>query len=221
MLKRELAICGIILFLGGIGLLYYIQSSIINGAEKAYALDHTPLPPLPAPCPYALLDVNVANRVMSEDDTQALTVVVQNNCPGKELTVAVTLNAPEFNFSPNESIRTITIPTSEDSIRFNWILIPIKIGTFAVSLSTNQYETVTVGITVTNTFGLSLWQTQLLSYIGTFFGPALTFAWWYDRWKERKQRKIDEAASSSVTTESPKPKPMVTPKSKQPNRRKH
>jgi hypothetical protein len=202
-----LAVCGVILFLVGIMLII----STLPGILRAFALDHNQLGggEHSTECGAALLggvpkwSIDV-RRLMSENETQALTVTLENShqdCP-----YALSLNAPEFSINPDEPIREIPLATQTPA-SFVWILSPTKLGTFAVAVELGtpaNYEVKVVGITVTNSFGLSLWQVQILSYISTALGPILTVAWWYDKWQERKRRKSEEVSLAS-TTKPPKP----------------
>jgi len=192
MWKNILALCGLLLFLVG----SVLAVSLLPSTLRAFSLDReeTSGGVHGLPCGLALqhgttkwsVDVQ---RLMSDSETQALAVLLQNpmlNCPYRVL-----INAPEFTLSPNDPTRAVT-PATQESIKFVWILTPTKLGTFAISVTIdtiNGSDTRVVGITVTNSFGFVLWQVQLFSYISTALGPILTVAWWYDKWQERKRRK--------------------------------
>lgn len=207
---RVLAVCGVILFLVGIALIV----STLPGILRAFALDHKQVGggQHTTACGAALVSGGTpkwsidVRRLMSESETQALTVTLENPLP--ECSYKVEINSPEFNLSPSipRSIMPYTV-TTQTSTSFVWILSPTKLGTFAVAIelgTAGANEVRVVGITVTSSFGLSLWQVQILSYISTALGPILTVAWWYDKWQERKRKKSDEASLAS-TTKSPKP----------------
>ncbi len=213
MWKKILIICGIILFLGGLAGILTLMHLISNGTANAIALDSVPIPGF-GPCPIIKLNAQLSTRVMSESDTQVLTVTVLNYCPSPQ-SVTVDLNAPEFSFSPSESDRTISAVGS-NTTSIDWILIPNKLGTFAIAVSLDGGDTVILGVTVVNVFGLPLGLAQLLSSIttalGSFFAP-LTFVWGYDKWKERKKRKSEEARLAGATAKTSKPNATRSPRS--------
>lgn len=203
MLRRVLIICGTILLLGSIGLGCYIFFVITNGTRNAVALDssrfhhhhdgHM--------CTRAISwDVNVPNRVMAESDTQDLTVTFSNTDKASACDESVQIAALKFDFSPNEPIRNITIPPGE-SRSLHWVLGPRELGTLDVTVSISDPDSYKkVGITVTNIFGLTIWQAQLLSYLGTlvgvFLGPVLSFPWWYSIWQKHHRKRKKTRPSS-------------------------
>lgn len=199
---RILAVCGVILFLVGVVLII----STLPGILRAFALDHEQKESGEhgTPCGVALVhgipkwSID-SRRLMSDSETQALTVTLENSY--QYCSYELNLDAPEFSISPNEPIREIPDATQKP-VSFVWILSPTKLGTFAVAIGLGTSagnEVRVVGITVTNSFGLSPWQVQILSYISTALGPILTVAWWYDKWQERKRRNSDEARLASIT----------------------
>ncbi|HEV2581651.1 MAG TPA: toll/interleukin-1 receptor domain-containing protein, partial [Ktedonobacteraceae bacterium] len=124
--------------------------------------------------------------------TQTLTVSV-SNLSAQVCDESIALDAPEFGVSPDTLNPTLTIPPQQ-ARSFVWILIPQKLGTFALAISFSSPEIAqTIGITVTNVLGLTIWQAQLLSdggtLLGVFFGPLLAIVWMSRvSWRRKKAR---------------------------------
>lgn len=205
---RVLAVCGLLLFLGGIGLGVYLIGSSLTASiftSPAQACQSCSV----APGAY-FLNLRVSDPTISDSQTDALTAYFdyypQDNDP-QDIPIKVTLMAPAFNPAISESAASYS--QGSGPVTLGWVLSPTKPGTFKVGIQVEMpLHAITdvqyVGITVTNVFGLNPWQIQLLSYLGTFLGPLLTAAWWYDKRQERKQKKSDEASLAN-TTKSPKP----------------
>ncbi len=205
MFKRILAICGLVLFLGSVGLGLYLAIGDLRAS--ALTSPHIPECGVDVLCSfspgYGYLKLNNSNQTISVNETDALTItfdyVPRPNDP-QSAPMTITLLAPEFNINPGTSEKTVPF---SGYITLGWVLIPTQPGTFQVGIQVEapayqisdiQY----IGITVTNVFGLSPWQIQLLSYIFTFLGPLLSAAWWYDKWKEHKRKKRSRAPPTSV-----------------------
>jgi hypothetical protein len=209
--SRVLAVCGLLLFLGGIGLGVYL----IGGSFSAAFIFTSPAQTC-SNCAVArgayFLNLNVSDHTISESQTDALTAyfdyVPLDNDP-QNIPITVTLLAPDFNFTPAIPQRTVSYSQGSGEVTLGWVLSPTRPGTFKVGVQVEMplhsiTEVQYVGITVTNVFGLNPWQIQVLSSLGTFLGPLLTAAWWYDRWQERKRKKSGKVSLAS-TTKSPKP----------------
>jgi hypothetical protein len=185
MAKRVLAISGIVLFSVGIGLALVLWSS----AARAYSSDIRWLPQgaVSAPsCQHPLAEVNIARRVISESDSESLSVVLGNDTP-EESEIYVHLSAPNFDISPTDDSRTVDVPPAQ-SVTIVWILSPRKSGSFQVAV-TAGLDSAVVGLTVTDVLGLTPQQAKILSLVATFLGPMLTAPWWYDRIKESRAKK--------------------------------
>lgn len=198
MWKKVLFVCGIVLFIGGVGLtVYFVRANLL-----AIASTHEKITNSGAggdPCFATSWNVNT-RPVMSQDETQALTITAFQEL-GNCIDGTITLNAPGFNISPGKSERKLTI-TQGGKVNFGWILTPTQPGTFTIALEytyDGTIDTKYIGISVTNVLGLNPFQMQLLSYIGTILGPVLTFAWWYDKWHEHKVRKEEKASLVNKT----------------------
>lgn len=190
MVIKVVAVCGLLLFLGSIGLGFYLTFHAI----KAVGLDRSEdragggiLPICSNRNSYSKINVS---RLMTVDETQSLTVAVSNTDRTVECETPVSLYTLDFDVSPQDNMRDVLVPPGQ-TMTTGWILRPRKLGTFQIEVD-SIFVAHFLGITVTNVFGLRAWQAQLLSSLGAFFGPLLTAAWWYDRWKERKRKKSDE-----------------------------
>lgn len=204
---------GTALLVGSIWSVFSLKSMLDQGTLTAKALDYvfgTGGSLSPDPCrtfqnntPALSAEVIPTQRVMSESDTQVLTVSLTNHNKTLTCDEDVGLDAPEFDVSPAiTSDRHMTIPPGQKRSLI-WILAPRKLGTFMIGagFSPLGIEPV-VGITVTNVFGLTIWQAQLLSsigtFLGTFFGPVLSFTWWYTLWKKRRKKKHSRTSSTNA-----------------------
>jgi len=181
MIKKTLALAGMLTFFFGISLGLYLLGGTLFAAIK----DHLITTISAGECLHPLGGAHVSKRTMTENESQALTVDLVNQ-NGQECEVTAKLSAPNFDIAPSEESQTITLP-SHGNASLVWILTPQKTGVFEVLISAESDYQV-IGINVTNLLGLSPIQAQLLSYIGSFFGPMLTAPWWYEKWKERSAK---------------------------------
>jgi hypothetical protein len=194
MWKTAGTLIGTILFIFGIGL------AIILGAARLRAGGHDENVPIRGPvdsepptcAPFIEPDVTLEQRLMSVQDSQALTVALANT--GEiACDVTVALNAPNFAVSPPETQRTVRVwPGTETKL--NWVLSPHQLGTFSVAISVGSVQSV-LGITVTNVLGLTARQAALLSALATFLGPILSAPWWVEQWQKWRKQKAEQAAA--------------------------
>lgn len=151
-----------------------------------------------------ITNVHYSKRTMSDQESQSLIVTIGN--PGTEDCKAeVSIRAANFAVDPTDKVLIADI-SSKDEGGFVWILSPQKIGTFEVVIDVrvssgnkSQHQSRTIGISVTDIFGLSPLQTRLLSSFGAFLGPVFTAPWWLEKLKKKKE---DEDSIA----EEPKPK---------------
>ena len=183
MLTKALGVCGVIMFLFGIGL----GVTLLGGRVRAIQADlYVPAAPVGGPCVDALEEVILPRRTMSENDSQTITVVLSNH--GAEICEqSVAINAPNFEISPAESTQLISIPPGIGTAQTGWVLTPKKQGTFEIVIRIGA-EMQIVGLSVTNVLGLTPLQAQLLSSAGSVLGPMLTLPWWYERWQKRQEK---------------------------------
>jgi hypothetical protein len=190
LLMIPIFLLGMALLVESIWSLFSLTTVINEGTLKAKSRDREIVSNFSG-CSAA--EVTPAQRVMSESDTQALTVSILNR-DTQACDEAISLNAPEFAVSPNTLNVWLTIPPGQKR-SLVWILIPQKLGTFSLAVSFSSPETTQIiGITVTDVFGLTIWQAQLLSYtgsfLGTFLGPLPAIAWIGTvLWRRKKARR--------------------------------
>jgi len=123
---------------------------------------------------------------MSERESQVLTVVV-SSASNQACTVTLELQALNFDFSPTEPRRTLTLTPAQPTVESAWIISPKTSGRFEIGVSTGIDYRI-VGIAVTSVLGLSSRQAEVLKYVAGLLGPMLTVPWWYEKWRERKSR---------------------------------
>lgn len=177
-----LGIIGLIIFISCLSL----NSSLSNGEKTAFSLDDEEtafgIIEGPPPCVWT---VESPERVMSENESQAI-VVQATNSTNEECESTLSLSAPSFNLSPLKGEQKLVLAQNGTGST-SWILTPQKTGTYELSVS-DVLNTQIYGVTVTNTFGLTALQAKFASGIGTFFGPMITVPWWWDRFRQRKQK---------------------------------
>lgn len=197
MIKNILAIGGLLLFLIGLFLFFRVRqaSSAAVGFDNQWQTGGEDV----GVCSDLLRQANVADRVMSERESQALNILLVNDNSPAPCNTTITLAAPNFDMSPPESNRPVTVPPGEE-VTLNWIISPRRTGTYVISISTPT-QAITLGITVTTVLGLTAVQAELLSILSTLLGPMLTVPWWYEQWQKRKKEKA---------AIPPKPVPPVT-----------
>lgn len=183
-----LAILGLVLLLAGAVTMWRLSL----GAAEAIGLDESSGadPGTPLSCPGLTMTTNLPRRVMSENESQALTVAL---ALGGEAACEVTLTllAPGFVVTPAQTVQLLPMSPGDSVIQV-WVLQPQQLGTFAIAISSNS-TVETLGLTVTNVLGLTAAQARILSAVGTFLGPMLTAPWWYEQWKERQKKREEEA----------------------------
>lgn len=153
-----------------------------------------------APCVW---DVGMAQRVLSENNSQTV-VVRTENLTDAECQSELSLLAPGFDVSPRkETLALRAQPKNSGSIA--WIVVPKSIGSFELAIS-DGIDTRTLGVTVTNALGLTATQSQVLTFLGSLFGPMLTAPWWFDRWQQRKRARAQASpARAPASTTPPEP----------------
>lgn len=184
MIKNILAIGGILLLLLGLFLFFRVRqaSNAASGYDNEWQLGGTEGVGV---CTGLLREADVPDRIMSEQESQSLTVLLAND-HDTPCNTTVTLAAPNFIVSPPEFNQPITLPPHE-KLTITWILSPFRTGTYVISVSTPN-EAITFGITVTTVLGLTALQAQLLSLLATALGPMLTVPWWYEQWQKHKEK---------------------------------
>jgi hypothetical protein len=179
MRQKTLAICGVILLLGGVSLNLYLRSA----SSDARDLDRFDAPEKSrGQCSSPLEEVSISRRIMSKNDSLAMTAVLFNSDRNENCEVAINLNAPNFNISPNEPDLIINLPPRKRATP-SWILSPRQLGTFEVAVSAELSSQI-VGIKVTDNL-IDLFPSWVI-FIAYGLGPMLTVPWWYEQWQKHK-----------------------------------
>lgn len=156
-----------------------LQASRLDDKKTSHAVVSEDSPP---PCSW---EVKKPERVMAENKSQAIVVTTKNNAK-KNCETYLLLRAPGFDMNPPKEEQKVTLsPGKNGSIA--WILTPRKTGTYDMTV-TDIINTSVFGVTVTNVYGMTAAQAKFLSSLSTFLGPMLTVPWWWDRWRQRKQK---------------------------------
>jgi hypothetical protein len=197
--RKTLGIAGLLVLLMAAGL----TLTLYLDARHARKLDHRRFVGFFAkfkPCDPRLLSLSVSQRVMSEAESQVLTVVLSNhdtidrtplNGP-EECKATIALAAPDFTLGPSETSQTVLVPLGT-STRVAWVLSPKKPGTFRVVAFlqpvTPVSDSAQIGITVHTVLGLTPIQVYLLSIVGYVLGPILSISYWVQiiaQWRTRR-----------------------------------
>jgi len=201
-------ILGMILFIASISFFVYTLGFLLIETIRAELQDKLGEVEASSPCNDNIsLDVMVEKRVMSENESQTVTASVYNQNKDISCDIGVSLTAPGFNIGPDTLKHILTVPPGKDA-NFTWILEPQKLGSFVIEVEADG-KTDYINIVVTNIFGLTIWQAQLVSYIGTllgtFFGPVLSFTWWYAILRKHKKKNRSSRSPTPVqpTTQVP------------------
>jgi len=141
------------------------------------------------PCDYPEMTIEVDRRTITEKETVIIGVNLSNRST-QECEATVELYSPNFDISPQQESQTFNLASGE-TIRVIWVLSPRETGTYQIWISSGR-EGSSIGIIVTNVLGVTAYQAQLLTYLGTFFSSSLTFPWLYTVWQERRKEKLEE-----------------------------
>lgn len=187
MQRSFIGVIGIFLFLAGLALGF----SLLKGEKLAISKDseETAFAIVADGPPLCSWDVDLPERVIAENKTQA--IVIQATNPNEvDCESALSLRAPGFDLSPFKEEQKITL-ASKAKGSLSWILTPRKTGTFEIAVS-DIINTRIFGVTVKNVFGLSSIQAKSASIIGSLFGPMLTVPWWIEKWFHQRRKKGNE-----------------------------
>ena len=206
--KSWAGLLGLVLFVGGSVLAIYLGVTALEARELEQRVEG-PVTGEPATCADAM-DASAAldARVMAEDETQALTVLLENGS-SEACEVTVELSAPFFSFAPPEPRRTITVTAGANGA-LAWVITPQRTGTYDIVVTIGE-KIFVLGVTVTNILGLTARQARVLSALGTFLGPMLTAPWWVEQWqrwrkeqapdrREREEEEEEKAIEAGVET---------------------
>lgn len=170
-------------------LTYQNASAILDETEQTQIeqLSQRGKPPL---SPIVSWKSTVANRVMSEGDSQDLRVDFSNN-ENKEVEseVIVHFNSDEFIINPEGKTRKVKVPPS-GTASVAWIIKPQKLGMFTILIE-GPFKQESIGIKVKNVYGLSLQTSKILAYLGTIFGSLITSPFLIQLWNKYIIKKTD------------------------------
>jgi hypothetical protein len=216
--KRGLAISGAAILSIGVGLFIiprvplYI-SLISEWINREYVLAEVGRPPdwVLGPlggCSSAVsISTSYTSQIMTESESQAVVAEIVNN---SRVTCEFTaeLYALTFVVMPDKAKQVVVLPPNQRTT-VRWFIAPSKVGNFHMFVSAdsrplvyqypgnNKQEYASVGIEgsnepmhirVTNIFGFTAFEANLLSLVGSLLGPALTLPFWYEKCQRRKKR---------------------------------
>ena len=189
--KKILAISGVFVLLGAMGLSIYLWLAT-SDARSLSGVEQDKLQSGDS-CASALKGVRVSPNIMSKNDSRALTAFLYNSDRNQECKVVVRLDAPDFQVIGSEPDLIQILPPDQNKT-ISWILSPKKSGTFQVTVNT-PFVSRMVGVEVTNDeiiSPLAQWWVSVLVY---FLGSTLQLPWWLERWEKRKQQKQNKNKS--------------------------
>lgn len=187
MAKRYVAIVGFVLFLVGLGLMAWFARGRAS-AEHLTGVTVNPEDNRPegdggeATCKNPRMAVSVDRQVMTENESQALTVLLSSDVACEAV---VSLLSTNFDLSPASKQQVVRLAPNTQGL-VTWVISPQKLGTFAIVLQVGSLQE-SVGMTVTNVLGFSAAQVQVFSIISAVFGPVLTVPWWVEQWQKRQE----------------------------------
>ncbi len=116
------------------------------------------------------------NSVMSQNDSQALTVTVTGK-PGQTVTISAICDNDGLTLTPNAP-QKITLPTdaTTPTAAAVWIAQPKKLGRYAINLNDGTKNTL-LHVTVTDPLGLTPGLMEVIAAVVKFLGGTLTLPW--------------------------------------------
>jgi hypothetical protein len=184
MQSRILAFVGMILFIVfGVGLSVAYTLAVKSIEPLALSMDGKTNLGVATPCAFINLDITVPRRVLSESDSEIVTIEA-SNLETVVCTARVHLYAVQFNAVPDERVEEITLQPGE-STTVTWIVTPQVIGAYTIAASAGNGNT-RIGIAVTNIFGLTSKSLGTLQAIGYFLGIVLMLPLLSELWKSRR-----------------------------------
>lgn len=192
MLKRNVAIIGLVIFLIAVA----VGISLFVMQQQARLLDHedTGFGVIVGDYPPCIWEVDLSHRVLSENKSQTIIVNATNDMD-VECQSLLTLLAPGFDISPRKDEQIISADAnSRGSVA--WVVASDEAGEYEIAI-TDGVDTRVLGVTVTNLFGLTAVQLQVLAVIGSILGPMMTVPWWLERVQRKKAKPAAPAASAT------------------------
>lgn len=141
-------------------------------------------------CIHPIADAYLDRTVLTEGESSTLTLHLrQGRISKSQCVVKVALFAPNFDYEPKVETREVTVPGSGKPVSIVWVLAPKKLGEQAVVITSGS-DTAVIKANVVTSFGLTMKQTTILSYVAAFLGPVFTLPWWIERISRRRQSKL-------------------------------
>jgi len=138
-------------------------------------------------CQHPVIEVTPTQVVMSQNETRSIELLLGNK--GRSpCRVIVRVDAPQFRVDP-PSYDPLTLSAGETRAKVSWILTAQLLGDFKVNVRA-ALDSVTVGVRVTNVFGLPADLAALAAWVGGVMGASgLTLRCVYDWYKSRRKRR--------------------------------
>jgi hypothetical protein len=192
MLKRNAAIIGLVIFLFTVaaGIALFVMQ------RQARAIDHeeTGFGVIAGDFLPCVWEVDLSQRVLTENKSHTIVVNATNGMDEK-CQSSLTLLAPGFDISPRKDEQVISAEAN-DRGSVAWVVASDKAGEYEIAI-TDGVDTRVLGVTVTNLFGLTAVQLQVLAVIGAILGPMLSVPWWLERIQRKKAKPAAPAATAS------------------------
>lgn len=149
---------------GELGRLYYYAKSRDDASMLMSAL----------PCRHPRLSVIPEKRIMSEKESQIVTVIVRNTEP-RACDLTIEFVAPQFDLGGAENKHEIHLNVLEER-KITWIIAPKETGDYQLAVSSGLVRKY-FGITVTNILGIPAFWAKIFAVIGGILGPMATLPW--------------------------------------------
>jgi len=194
--KRITAVLGTLLFLLGVVslLLVWRDQAAARSVDESFPLSESGEE---SSCQNIIQEASLSKRVMTEKESQTLTIVLANLSGLETCHTTVRLAALDFEIAPPVTEREVALEPDGKPVTLLWILKPRETGSFEIAITAGNQVQV-LGIVVTNVLGFTAGQVQILSSISSLLGPMLTVPWWYEQWEKRKKARKEEAEKAAA-----------------------
>jgi hypothetical protein len=187
MQNRVLAFVGMFLFLVlGVGLSVAYTLAVKSIEPLALSMDGKTNLGVATPCAFIDLSISVPRRVLSETDSEVVTIEATNR-EDVGCTARVHFHAVQFDAVPEDRVQEITLQPGA-STTVSWTVTSQVIGAYTIAASAGNGNT-RIGIAVTNVLGLNSKSLGTLQAIGYFLGIIMMLPLLSDLWKSRVSQK--------------------------------